>query len=88
VLPSTAEHVLTSLAGWLPLSALVCSLTPAKAQRLYEELTQRISERTGKVLAVATHQFFLSCAKGWVSPRETKRRYAVKNAGVRDECGA
>jgi integrase len=65
VLPSTAEHVLTSLAGWLPLSALVSSLTPAKAQRLYEELTRRISERTGKVLAVATHQFFLSCAKGW-----------------------
>jgi len=65
VLPSTAEHVLTSLAGWLPLSALASSLTPAKAQRLYEELTQRISERTGKLLAVATHQFFLSCAKGW-----------------------
>ena len=65
VLPSTAEHVLTSLAGWLPVSALVSSLTPTKAQRLYEELTQRISERTGKVLAVATHQFFLSCAKGW-----------------------
>ena len=65
VLPSTAEHVLTSLARWLPLSALVSSLTPVKAQRLYEELTQRISERTGKVLAVATHQFFLSCAKGW-----------------------
>jgi len=65
VLPSTAEHVLTSLASWLPQSALVSSLTPTKAQRLYEELTQRISARTGRVLAVATHQFFLSCAKGW-----------------------
>ena len=77
VLPSTAEHVLTSLAGWLPLSALVCSLTPTKAQRLYEELTQRISERTGKVLAVATHQFFLSCAKGWGKWAQRERLVGV-----------
>lgn len=32
VLLSTADHVLTSLGGWLPISALVSSLTPAKAQ--------------------------------------------------------
>ena len=64
-LPSTADHMYTSLAGWLPVSMLVRSLTPAKAQSLYEDLTQRISPRTGRVLAVATHQFFLSCAKSW-----------------------
>lgn len=64
-LPSTADHVYASLAKWLPVSMLASSLTPAKAARLYEDLTQRISQRTGKVLAVATQQFFLSCAKSW-----------------------
>jgi integrase len=63
--PSTADHVYASLASWLPGAMRVSSMTPAKAQRLYEELTQKISHRTGKVLAVATQQFFLSCAKSW-----------------------
>ena len=63
--PSTAEHIYTALAGWLPLSMRVGSLTPGKAQRMYEELTQSIRPRTGRVLAVATHQYFLTCAKGW-----------------------
>ena len=63
--PSTAEHIYTALAGWLPLSMRVGSLTPGKAQRMYEELTQCIRPRTGRVLAVATHQYFLTCAKGW-----------------------
>lgn len=64
-LPATADHVFTSLASWLPLSMLVSSLTPTQARRLYEELTQTVRSRTGRVLAVATHQYFLSCAKGW-----------------------
>ena len=65
VLPDTADHVYASLVSWLPGSMLISALTSAKAQRLYEELTQKISLRTGKVLAVATQQFFLSCAKSW-----------------------
>ena len=64
-LPSTADHVYSSLASWLPLSRLVHSLTPAQAQRLYEELTQTIRPSTGRVLAAATHQYFLTCAKSW-----------------------
>ena len=64
-LPSTADHIYTSLASWLPLSSLVHALTPVKAQSLYEELTQTIRPRTGRTLAAATHQYFLTCAKGW-----------------------
>lgn len=64
-LPSTADHVYTSLVSWLPLSLLVRSLTPAKALRLYEDLTQNVRPHTGRVLAVATHHFFLACAKSW-----------------------
>ena len=63
--PSTAEHIYTSLVGWLPTSMVVSSLTPANAQRLYEDLTQSIRPRIGRVLAAATHQYFLTCAKGW-----------------------
>ena len=65
VLPSTAEHVYTSLAGWLPVTMPVRLLTAAKAQHLYEELTQTIGPRTGRLLSVATHQFFLTNAKSW-----------------------
>ncbi len=65
VLPSTAEHVHQSLAGWLPVSMLVRSLTEARAQRLYDELSQDVRPRTGRVLAVATQQFFLASAKSW-----------------------
>ena len=77
-LTSTADHVCSSLASWFPVSIPLHSLTPTKAQRLYEELTRRISKRTGKVLAVATQQFFLSCAKSF-GKWARKERLLVQN---------
>lgn len=63
--PSTADHIYTSLTSWLPLTKCVRSLKPVEAQRLYEGLTQEVRPRTGRILAAATHQYFLTCAKGW-----------------------
>ena len=73
VLPSTAEHEVASLAGWLPLSLLATSLTPERAERLYSELTQTVSQKTGKPLAAATHQFYLQLAKSFCQWAQKER---------------
>lgn len=64
-LPKTANHVHDCLARWLPLSLLATSLTASKAEKLYEDLTQTVSLKTGNPLSVTTHHFFLTLAKGW-----------------------
>jgi len=73
VLPKTAEHEVSSLSGWLPLSLLATSLTSEKAARLYSELTQTVSQKTGRPLSAATHQFYLQLAKSFCQWAQKER---------------
>ena len=57
--------------GFLPLSAPLSSLTPARAAALYQAETLRIG-RYGKVMAVATHRMVLKATKAF--SRWCKRR--------------
>lgn len=77
VLDTTADHVCEQLARWLPLSMLTSSLTPQRAERMYVDLTQRVSEKTGKPLAVSTQQFTLTLAKGWGKWAQKERLLSV-----------
>lgn len=61
----TAEETTRNLRNLLPLDWPIVSLTPQKAERLYLEYTERPSQRDGKPISVATHQWVLLLAKGW-----------------------
>lgn len=65
VLPQTAANVHSQLTGWLPVELPVTALSPERAERLYHELTHRVSARTGKPLAVTTQHLLLALAKGF-----------------------
>lgn len=49
--------------SWLPASALISSVTPEQAQRLYREHASSTSRRSGKPISVATHRAGLDRAK-------------------------
>ncbi len=65
VLPQTAANVHAQLTGWLPLELPITALSAERAERLYIELTHRVSARTGRPLAVTTQHLLLALAKGW-----------------------
>ena len=43
----------------------IAALTPRAAQQLYNKATERTSEKTGTIVAAATHRFYLGLAKSF-----------------------
>lgn len=65
VKPDTAAHVLCGLRALLPVELRIAALTTEKIRDSYRDLTQRISEKTGKPRSVTTHQVWLIYGKSF-----------------------
>lgn len=65
VLPEAAEDHCRHLQTLLPTDWPISTLTAEKANDLYLQYAERLNQRTGKPISVATHQWVLLIGKCW-----------------------